>query len=159
MTDTPTAREIAERIEKLLLAQDFSGFADLFAADAVFEYPFVAPGWPAELHGREAIRAHVVATRGDIRTRVELTGFRTTVHQTTDPGVVVLEHVASGTTRATGQPFRLNSGVGVLTVRDGEITHYRDYTNPLGAAIAVGRLPELVQALSSAAGADQGGRV
>lgn len=146
-----SAREMVELIRQRLAAADFAGFADLFADDGVFEYPFVVPGWPPVLHGRAEIREHVVESRRDVRSRIELTGFETTVHETTDPEVVVVEHEASGITVATGEPFRFASGVGVLTVRDGKVVHYRDYANPIGAAIAAGRLPELAAGLAAMA--------
>jgi len=58
-----------------------------------------------------------------------------------------LEHEVASVTRATGQPFRFASGVGVVTVRDGAVVRYRDYTNPLGSAAATGLLPELLASL------------
>ena len=146
-----SAREMAALLEQRLRALDFVGFAELFAEDAVFEYPFEHPAWPASVHGRAAIAEHLAGSRKEIRSLIELTGVETTVHETTDPEVVVLEHVAVGTTVATGQPFRFASGVGVVTVRDGVVVRYRDYTNPLGAAKATGRLTEFAAGIASSA--------
>ncbi|HEX4722023.1 MAG TPA: nuclear transport factor 2 family protein [Pseudonocardiaceae bacterium] len=146
-----SAREMVALIQQRLGAADFAGFADLFADEAVFEYPFVVPGWPSVLHGRAAIREHIVDSRRDVRSRIELTGFESTVHETSDPEIVVVEHEALGISVATGEPFRFASGVGVLTVRDGQIVRYRDYANPIGTAIASGRLPELAALMKETA--------
>ena len=150
MANTP--HDIAELMRQRLSQADLAGFADLFAVDAVFEYPFENPGWPAVIHGRHEIRAHLVESRRDIRSLIEITAFDTVVHETADPEVLVLEHEVTGVTKATGQPFRFASGVGVLTVRDGEAVRYRDYTNPLGSAAATGLLPQLLARLAAPAG-------
>lgn len=143
MIETRNPRTVAELVRRRLSEADFAGFTDLFAADALFEYPFAAPGWPSLLRGREEIRAHLAESRTGLLTLIELTGFTSVVHETTDPEVVVLEFEASGITLATGKPFRFASGVGVMTVRDGEIVRYRDYTNAIGAAAITGSLPDL----------------
>jgi ketosteroid isomerase-like protein len=150
MVDTP--RDIAELMRQRLFQADMAGFADLFAADAVFEYPFEHPAWPSVIHGRDAIRDHLVDTRRDLTGLIEITAFDTAVHETADPEVLVLEQEVTGVTKATGQPFRFASGVGILTARNGEAVRYRDYTNPLGAAAVTGMLPELLAGLAARAG-------
>jgi uncharacterized protein (TIGR02246 family) len=50
--------EVFNRAIRCLLASDASGYADLFAPDAVVEWPFNPEGWPKRLEGRDAIRAH-----------------------------------------------------------------------------------------------------
>jgi ketosteroid isomerase-like protein len=126
--------DVAELIRQQLLTADMVGFTDLFAVDGVFEYPFGLPGAPSVLRGRDQIKAHLVESRQDVRQLIEITDVTATVHQTTDPEVVILETEVTGTTLATGEPFRFVSGVGVVTVREGEVVHYRDYMNALGAA-------------------------
>jgi uncharacterized protein len=150
MVDTP--RDVAELMRQRLSQADMGGFAELFAADAVFEYPFENPGWPSVIHGRDEIRKHLVESRRDLTSLIEITAFDTVVHETADAEVVVLEHEVAGVTKATGQPFRFASGVGILTVRDGEAVRYRDYTNPLGSAAATGLLPQLLARLAAPAG-------
>ena len=49
-------REVAEEVRRMVAGEDVV-FADLFAEDAVFTYPFAPPGQPAELAGREAIQS------------------------------------------------------------------------------------------------------
>jgi ketosteroid isomerase-like protein len=148
MPEQRTGREVAELARQRLAAVDMSGFTDLFAEDALFEYPFGYAGAPSEIRGREALRAHLVESRRGLESLLEVKEFNAVVHDTTDPAVAIAEWEVAGTTLATGQPFRFPSGVGVITVQDGEITHYRDYTNPLGAAAATGRLAEFAASLA-----------
>jgi uncharacterized protein len=138
MGDGVSAREVAALLVERLRNLDFAGFAELFAEESVFEHPFQTPGSPPSIHGRAAIREYLVESRAAVRSLIELSDIETTVHETTDPGVVVVESVVSGTTVATGQPFRFASAVNVITVRDGQVVRFRDYTNPLGAARATG---------------------
>ncbi|HEX3650285.1 MAG TPA: nuclear transport factor 2 family protein [Pseudonocardiaceae bacterium] len=140
-----TAVDTVELIRQRLAAADLSGFADLFAEDGVFEYPFGLPGMPSVLEGREAIRQHVVETRRDIGALVSIDGMESTVHRTADPGVVITETDVIGTTLATGESFRFRSGVAVVTVREGEVVHFKDYLNVLGAARITGGRADLVK--------------
>jgi hypothetical protein len=48
---------------------------------------------------------------------------------------------------ATGAPFSVRFAM-VIMIQDGYIVHSRDYTDPIAGARLLGRLPELVSALS-----------
>lgn len=141
--------EMAELVTRRLRAMDMEGFADLLAADVVFEYPFGFPGAPDVLRGREAVRAHLRDSRGDLGTVLRVDDMAVVPHLTTDPEVVVCETEVTGTRLASGERFRFASGVAVITVRNGEIVRYRDYTNVLGAATATGGAGALVSALTA----------
>ena len=143
MPHDTTTREVVELTRQRLGAMDLDGVADLFAEDADFDYPFGYAGSASEIHGREALRAHLHETRDGIGERMRIAEFNAVVHDTTDPAVAVVEWEVVGTTVATGESFRFPSGVSVITVHDGEITRFRDYTNPVGAAVATGRSAEL----------------
>lgn len=134
-----TAVQIAELLRQRLAELDMSGFADLFAQDSLFEYPFGFPGAPNQIRGREAIREHLVESRRPIRDRIVVGEVVSTVHETVDPNIAVVETTVAGVTKATGRSFRFSSAVSVITARDGEVVHYRDYTNVLGSAAATGR--------------------
>lgn len=133
-----TALQVAELLQQRLADLDMSGFSDLFAQDALFEYPFGFPGAPPELRGRAAIREHLLESRTSVRDRIEVTGVESTLHETVDPDVAIIETVVSGVAKATGNAFRFPSGVGVVYTRDGEVVRYRDYSNVVGAAAATG---------------------
>ena len=53
--------EVFNRVMGPLFACDAGAYADMFAKDAVVEWPFAPAGWPGRLDGRDAIRAHVGA--------------------------------------------------------------------------------------------------
>lgn len=123
------ARALIDEGLRLLLAKDMLGFADLWAQDGVMEFPFAPATGPRRLDGRAAVREYVrhYADHLDVRAVP-----KSTVHVTTDPNVAVAEFEVTGVAVATGCDYLL-SYVAVVTARDGEIVHYRDYWNPLAA--------------------------
>ncbi|MFI1915344.1 nuclear transport factor 2 family protein [Nocardia sp. NPDC020380] len=135
-------RELVHHALALLLAKDMTGFAGLWSEQGVLEFPFAAPGYPPRIEGRAAIEEYLrdYPALLDIRAIPE-----PTVHQSTDPEVVIAEFEASGIVVATGRDYRLRY-IAVITVRDGEIQHYRDYWSPLAAAEAMGGLDTLTTA-------------
>lgn len=141
------ASEVVDHALELLLAKDMAGFAGLWAETGVIEFPFAPPGYPPRVDGRAAVHEYL---RGypdlfDVREIADRV-----VHRTVDPEVVIAEFTASGTVVATGRPYRLRY-IAVITVRAGEIRHYRDYWNPLAAAEAMGGSDELDLAFSGGA--------
>ncbi|WP_033437493.1 nuclear transport factor 2 family protein [Saccharothrix sp. NRRL B-16314] len=139
--------ELVEHALELLLAKDMAAFAGLWAEHGVIEFPFAPPGYPRRVEGRAAVHEYL---RGypdlldvrDIADRV--------LHRTADPEVVVVEFEAAGVVVATGLPYRLRY-IAVVTARDGEIRHYREYWDPLAAAEAMGGSDELNAAFSGGA--------
>jgi uncharacterized protein len=143
-----TPREIAELVRKVVAGEPLV-FADLFAADGVLAYPFAPPGWPAELTGREAIRAHF-SRAARSRELFEMEEVQATVRETDDPEVVVAEITHHGWSRVTESPYRLTA-IGVIRVRGGEIVRYDDYMDPIAAARLLGRAGDLAAALAGPA--------
>ncbi|MCO5968137.1 nuclear transport factor 2 family protein [Actinoallomurus soli] len=135
-TPVPGPRGVYERILRAALDGSPDDYADLYATDAILEFPFAAPGLPRSLHGREEIRAHLRAAMGRALKIEEFRGV--VVHETTDPEVIVAEHAIVGTATASGLPCSIANLI-VLTVRDGRIAHQRDYLDVLAAAAAAGR--------------------
>ncbi|MCF3120889.1 nuclear transport factor 2 family protein [Streptomyces arenae] len=114
---------------RLLLDKDFEGWVGLWAEDGVFEFPFAPPGAPRRLDGRSAVRAYMTAYPDHI----DLAAIpHVEIHRTTDPEVVIVEMRSEGRSVSTGRDFEMEY-VAVVTVKDGLITHYRDYWNPLTA--------------------------
>lgn len=134
-TPVRTAREVAEQVFRMVEHSDVV-FSDLFAADGVLEYPFAGPGMPSRIEGREAI-AEFHGNLSQLRTRIDREGATWTLHETTDPEVVIAEFEHHGTIVPEGKPYELIA-VGVMRVRDGEIVSYRDYMNPLAIAALAG---------------------
>lgn len=136
-----SAREVFEQAKRLTLAKDLDGFADLFAPEGVHELPFAPPGLPRRLEGRETLREYFAAITS---TPLKHTGYTNmTVHETADPGVIIAEYDAEGAVTGTGRTYQLRY-VQVVHVRDGQITLWRDYSNPLGVAELLGRIPDLL---------------
>jgi uncharacterized protein len=143
MTSTP--EETFRRMTDLMLASDMEAVAELWAPDAITEFPFAAASSPRRLHGREEVRAYLAGYPEQMG-MTEVAAL--TVRPTDDPDTVVVEWTATGRTVATSQPYRLDYIV-VLTVRDGLITLYRDYWSPVSAASAAGALGDLVSSLET----------
>jgi len=131
---------------RLLLAKDMAAYAALWAADGSIEFPFAPPGYPPRVDGRAAITDYL---RGypDLLDIQQVT--EQTVHVTADPAVVIAEFGTAGAVVASGRPFRMRY-VAILTARNGEIAHYRDYWNPLAAAEIMGGLDDLTAGFAGA---------
>ncbi|HEY4020166.1 MAG TPA: nuclear transport factor 2 family protein [Pseudonocardiaceae bacterium] len=150
MSEARSAREVVE----LMRAGRYGEDGAQFAPDAVYETPFGLPGAPRRFEGIDAINAHFAARLADplaaAMATLDVTERTATVHDTDDPGVVVFELAMAGTSKTTGEPFRFTASLGVLTVRAGRITHWRDFPNFVGAAETTGALPTLAAMLTGA---------
>jgi hypothetical protein len=124
---------------------DISKLPDFYAEDAVIEMPFAPPGVPRRSQGRETLRARLVSFSGRRPWTIEKPDS-VVVHETTDPDVIVVEYDLHGTVVATGAPLVL-SYVMVMTIKDGLITHSRDYSDTLSTLRAVGGEAALKAAL------------
>ena len=63
--------------------------------------------------------------------------FDLAVYHDADKGVVVLEYASEGHAVSTGNRYS-NRFISVLTLRDGEVLHWRDYLNPVAVFDALG---------------------
>ncbi|MEU0532265.1 nuclear transport factor 2 family protein [Amycolatopsis tolypomycina] len=123
-----SARAVFDRFLAASVENRWDDLADLYAEDVTLEMPFTPPGAPRVTKGREELRRRFHAAAGSRRiTKVE----NVVVHETTDPAVVVAEFDLRQEVR--GEPFVV-SYVMVLTVRNGQIAHSRDYTDTAAAA-------------------------
>ncbi|GHJ33718.1 MULTISPECIES: nuclear transport factor 2 family protein [Streptomyces] len=112
---------------RLLLDKNIPGWVGLWAEDGLMEFPFAPEGWPERLEGKEAIAAYM----RHYPDHIELHDFPSLrIHQTTDAETIVVEMRGVGRLVQTGGPFDMTY-IAVITVRDGLITSYRDYWNPL----------------------------
>jgi ketosteroid isomerase-like protein len=142
MTQTSSARAVVERFLEVSAAGAYDQLADLYAEDAVIEMPYAPPGMPRSSQGREEFRTRFQSVRG-LWTIEKIDNVR--IHQTADPEIVIAEFTIHRTVSATKQSFA-SDYVLVMTIRDGLITHSRDYADPVASARAFGRLDELVAA-------------
>jgi len=62
------------------------------------------------------------------------------VHHDPAQGTLVLEYASEGKVAATGAPYA-NRYISVLTLRDREVAHWRDYLDPVTVFDALGWPP------------------
>ena len=128
------AGQVLERIRAAAIAQSASEMEQLYAVDAVHEFPFTRPGAPSRLVGRDAIMAFIVASwEGPLKYERYQT---VSAYTTNDPDTVVVQQDVYGTSSATGS-FILPNLV-VLTMTGGKIQRFRDFVNILAAFEAMG---------------------
>jgi ketosteroid isomerase-like protein len=129
------ARVVLERVRQAAISQSADDMSCLYAADAVHEFPFTAPGVPSRIEGRDAIVKWITA--GWKANPLKYERYRTlAIHDTSNPETIIVEQEALGTSASTGE-FALPNII-VLTVRNGQIAYLRDYVNILAAAAAIG---------------------
>ncbi|HEY3504225.1 MAG TPA: nuclear transport factor 2 family protein [Actinocatenispora sp.] len=134
---TAGPREVLARFRRAAVGQSVDDLRRVYAPDAVHEFPFVRPGVPSRLTGRDEIVGWISAGWRTLPLRYER--YRTiAVHDTGEPATIVVEQEAIGRNASTGRDFVLPNIV-VLTVHGGRITRLRDYVNVLAAADAAGR--------------------
>ena len=109
-------------------------FFDLLADAVVFEYIITVPGYPRQVQGRAAV-AELYRPYGDALILDRC--YDLAVHHDPAQGTVVLEYASAGKVVATGAPYS-NRYISVLTLRDREVVHWRDYLDPLAVFDALG---------------------
>lgn len=128
-------RAVLERHRQAAINQSIEDIRRLYAIDAVHEFPFVYPGMPSRLEGRDEIVNWIA--EGWRTHPLKYERYRTlAIHDTNDPDTIIVEQEALGTSASTGE-FTLPNII-VLTARGGEIARLRDYVNIVAAAAAIG---------------------
>lgn len=122
------------------LAPDAKTFLDMMAEDGVMEFPYHSAGPAMRLEGRAAISAHIASLGG----MIEIDGFQDLVVHSTESGTFILEFNCTGRGAKTGLPYNQRY-ISVITLKDGHITRYLDYWNPLILQQAMGTLAGTVQ--------------
>ncbi|MDC0743034.1 nuclear transport factor 2 family protein [Polyangium mundeleinium] len=108
-----------------LISKDIQRWIELFADDAVVEFPYAPPGLPARLEGKAAIDAYFRPTP---QTFAGLTFSDVRRYVTTDPDVALAEVHGTAQIPATGKRYEQDY-IMVLRTRAGKIVHYREYWN------------------------------
>ncbi|MEU9775598.1 nuclear transport factor 2 family protein [Streptomyces sp. NPDC047968] len=112
---------------RLLLDKNIPAWVALWAEDGLMELPFAPEGRPRRLQGKEAVAAYM----RHCPDHIDLHDFPDLrIHRTADPETIVVEMRGVGRLVETGAPFDMTY-IAVVTVREGRITSYRDYWNPL----------------------------
>jgi ketosteroid isomerase-like protein len=112
-------------------------FFDLLADDITAEYVVTVPGYPPRVRGRAAV-AELYRPYGTTLVLDRCSDLA--VYHDAAKDTAVLEYASHGHAPATGNPYR-NRYISVLTLRDREIVHWRDYLNPVAVFEAIGWPP------------------
>jgi uncharacterized protein len=116
-------------------AWDFDTQSALLAEDAVFEMPYAPDGFERRITGRDEIIAFVetipAITDAENLHDVRLETFHA------DPGEIVAEYRSDMVIKPTGAVYR-NEYICRFTVRDGRVTRFAEYYDPVRLVIALG---------------------
>jgi uncharacterized protein len=144
MAQVRSPRDVFLTLVNGIAEGNMDGLPELYAEETNVVHPF------------DPLRGAPVRSRDELRERMEQVGARprqrrqvgnVTIHETTDPEVIVAEFEYQGTSPSTGEPYALPA-IFVLRVRNGEIVSSRDYHDHLASARVSGRLGELFAAVS-----------
>jgi uncharacterized protein len=114
---------------------DFDTQRELLAEDAVFEMPYAPEGFERRFTGRDEIIAFVETIPAIIDAE-NLHDVRLETYHS-DPGEVVAEYRSDMVIKTTGAAYR-NEYVSRFTVRDGRVTRFAEYYDPIRLVIALG---------------------
>jgi ketosteroid isomerase-like protein len=145
MAKTASPRDVFVALVNGVAEGRWDELPSLYGEQTHVVHPF-DPGRPAALRTRDELREHFTPT--DTTPRLHRRPANITIHETTDPEVIVAEFEYQGTNADTGEPFALPA-IFVLRVRDGEIVESRDYFDHLTAAQIRGQLSTLVAAVEA----------
>lgn len=125
-------RALAAHLE--LVGHDIARWLELFADDAVVEFPYApAVGTPARLVGKPAIAAYFGGAPGTFKD-LRFTGLRR--FPGADPEQAIAEVHGSARVGPHDRPYEQDY-VMVVHTRAGKISAYREYWNPIPALAAL----------------------
>jgi ketosteroid isomerase-like protein len=105
---------------------EFDKFPGTISEDFVLRLPYVPPGVPTEIRGREKVRELLLETAKG-RSRINFTDIK--IMRTENPELVVT--TGNGEAKmANGNIYR-NSYVFFTKIRNGEVLEHTEYLNPL----------------------------
>jgi len=126
--------EIVDKHLDSLLREDIASWVDLWHEDGVFEFPFSPPNYPKQVIGKQAIAEYISGFPDKIKIdKFDLVELHP--NEAGDGGVV--EFTCSGKVVETGRPYNQHY-IAVLKTKDGKLSLYRDFWNPLVAIEAFG---------------------
>ena len=129
--DGPFFHIIREGLQGLADGEDYF---DLLADDVVFEYIISVPGYPKRVEGRQ----NIIDLYGDYDSFLTVrSADNLRVYRDLEASVVVLEYEVHGESVQTGRPYD-NRFVSIVTIKDGKVTWWRDYLDPVAVFDASG---------------------
>jgi uncharacterized protein len=124
MTTTAVPEWFSQALDALR-AGDVDRLMRMYEEDAVHEFPFAPEGAPQRLTGKPAIAEYMK----NLPARVEYHSFEAIgVREAGDE--LIVEATAHGRRPRSGAPFHMQY-VWFITHKDGRVSRFRDYMNPL----------------------------
>ena len=145
MADPMSPREVFVALVNGVADGRWDDLPGLYAEQTHVAHPF-DPLRRAALRTRDELREHF--RPDDSGPRLRRRPANITIHETTDPEVIVAEFEYQGTNADTGEAFS-QPAIFVLRVRDGVIVESRDYFDHLSTARMRGQLHALVAAVEA----------
>lgn len=119
---------------ELLKAQNMDEWSQLWAEDAVIEFPYAPPGSSSRLEGKQAIFNFFK----DSSKYVKFFAWSDLqIYPMLDPDTIFVEFRGIGEVIETGRSYN-QVYCGLLRIKDGKIAFYREYWNPVIAQEAFG---------------------
>jgi ketosteroid isomerase-like protein len=114
---------------------DFDTQRELLAENAVFEMPYAPDGFERKIAGRDDILAFLETIPALVDAE-NLHDVRLATYHS-DPGEIVAEYRSDMILKPTNAAYR-NEYIGRFTVRDGQITRFAEYYDPVRLIVALG---------------------
>ena len=125
MSPISSLPDLLARAIKALQDGNINGWMEIYAPDAIHEFPFAPTNGVRSLEGRDAIAAYMSQLPGLIRF-----GSLSDVRVREVGNEVIVEANGHHQRVADNAPRDI-SYVWFITLRDGRVVHFRDYMNPL----------------------------
>jgi len=111
----------------------------IYSDDVVVELPYAPKHHTGKLVGKAAL-LKFLTNIGVYFENVQIGEPR--IYETADANVVIAEYPGNSTSKETGLPYRQNY-VSIVTAKDGQIVHIREYYDPIQVLVATGEMQEL----------------
>jgi ketosteroid isomerase-like protein len=136
---------LVETFMSLFSQQRWDEWIELWADDAVLEFPFAPAGRRSRYAGKLAILAYMKPLAG--RMKLDQMEYLD-IHPMRDPTMACMELGIRGHIVATGASFR-QKYISIIETRQGRLLRYREYWNPLIAMDANGGREAWIAAFGS----------
>jgi ketosteroid isomerase-like protein len=129
--DGPFFHAVREGLKDFADGEDYF---DMLADDVVFEYIITVPDYPRRVEGRQS----VIDLYSDYDSYMSVeSADNLRVYRDREQSVVILEYEVHGSSVQTGRPYN-NRFVSIVTTKNGKVTWWRDYLDPLAVFESAG---------------------
>jgi uncharacterized protein len=122
-----------EEFFRFASAKDFDGLLALCTDDVHMSIPYQLPGFPNSTDGKDQLRQ----TRASVDRYNPYAMWATKIEPMLDPDSFLVESKGDMVVEATGRPYR-NDYINVFRFRDGKISEWVSYHDPIRQLVAFG---------------------